>query len=65
MADSQQRPKMREAIIALLEDALTWDEFERYYDNLPTQDRVIYDIGHYYWVCFAPEYPKEMTGKDY
>ncbi len=57
MIDVPERTKMQEAIILLLKNKLTWDEFDDYYSNLETKDLAVYEIGWYFWVAMDPEYP--------
>lgn len=61
MVDTQERKRMMEAIISLLADHLTWDEFDEYYSHLNTPDAAVYEIGWFFWVCLDPEYPSNRN----
>lgn len=57
MIDSEERKRLADAILALWEERLTWDDFANYYDHLRSADIAVYKIGWYYWVTFDPEFP--------
>lgn len=62
MVDLQERVRLRDAILSLIQNTRTWDDFDRYYCNLNTEDRAVRDIAYYYWMCFDPEYPVNQQG---
>ena len=61
MVDPEERKKMAEAILALLEGRLTWDEFDDFCEHLDSSDLAVWKIGYDFWNIFNPEFPSNRN----
>lgn len=57
MVDITARIELRDAIELLDADKLSWEQFDKYCQELSLKDESVYDIAWLFWVWMDPEFP--------